>query len=160
MHFYKFMLATCILIGGVIVASAQQGVTVSGATAMGTGGSATYSIGQVDYANNTSNAGTITQGVQQPYEIYTLSGVEVTGIQLHASVHPNPTQDYVILTVDDMTTAQMNYIVTDLHAQPIMQHMLDGQKTTISLGDISAGSYYIKVLRNNKTVKTFKIIKI
>jgi hypothetical protein len=139
---------------------AQSGITVSGATATGTGGSATYSIGQLDYVNISNSNGIVTQGIQQPYEIYTVSGVEVSGIELYASVHPNPTQKSVMLTVSGLPLVHMYYVITDLQGQILVHQGIETSQTTVSLGDISAGSYYIKVYSNNEFLKTFKIIKI
>ena len=46
---------------------AQQGTVSSGGVAVGAGGSATYSIGQVNYITVTSAGYRITQGLQQPF---------------------------------------------------------------------------------------------
>jgi hypothetical protein len=46
---------------------AQETVSTSGGNASGSGGSASYTIGQVAYTSNTSSAGTVSQGIQQPY---------------------------------------------------------------------------------------------
>ena len=139
---------------------AQSGITVSGATATGTGGSATYSIGQLDYVNISNSNGIVTQGIQQPYEIYTVSGVEVSGIELYASVHPNPTQKSVMLTVSGLPLVHLHYVFTDLQGQVLGQHDIEATQTPVSMGDMSVGSYYIKVYSKNKVVKVFKIIKI
>ncbi|WP_228479065.1 hypothetical protein [Flavobacterium soyangense] len=50
----------------------QESVTASGGNATGTGGSSSYSIGQITYTSQTGSGGNITLGVQQPYEIVTL----------------------------------------------------------------------------------------
>jgi hypothetical protein len=48
---------------------AQEYTTASGGNATGSGGTVTYSVGQVVYTTQTSAAGSVAQGVQQPYEI-------------------------------------------------------------------------------------------
>ncbi|MCB0409870.1 MAG: hypothetical protein KDD29_06595, partial [Flavobacteriales bacterium] len=48
---------------------AQENTVSSGGDALGVGGSASYSVGQVVYTTHTGVNGSIAQGVQQPYEI-------------------------------------------------------------------------------------------
>ena len=55
---------------------AQESANVSGGEATGSGGTVSYTIGQVAYTNHTGTNGNINQGVQQPYEIY-LVGINI-----------------------------------------------------------------------------------
>ena len=72
-----------------------------------TGGNATrnnatisYSVGQIAFNTFSSNTGTISEGVLQPYEIYIIIGIELTSISLDLKVFPNPTTNILNLTVD------------------------------------------------------------
>jgi hypothetical protein len=49
--------------------NAQTGIAAGGGNATGSGGSVSYSIGQVFYMMNTGTTGSVLQGVQQPWEI-------------------------------------------------------------------------------------------
>ena len=51
------------------VISAQSGTITSGGDAAGSGGSVSFSIGQLDYTSISSAEGTVSQGLQHPYEI-------------------------------------------------------------------------------------------
>ena len=53
-----------------ISAYTQENTVSSGGESIGSGGSCSYSIGQVFYSVNTGNTGVTSQGVQQAYEIY------------------------------------------------------------------------------------------
>lgn len=55
-----------------ITAQPQQVSTTTGGDAIGSGGTVAYSVGQVVYTTNTDASGTVNQGVQQAYEIFTL----------------------------------------------------------------------------------------
>ncbi len=77
------------------MAYAQQAVPASGGDAVGSGGSSSYTVGQVLYTTNSGANGSVAQGIQQPYEISTLVGLEVTEINLKLSAYPNPT-NYVV----------------------------------------------------------------
>ena len=55
---------------------AQEVIPTSGGTASGSGGSASYTIGQMIYTTNNGVNGSVSQGIQQPYEISVVSGIE------------------------------------------------------------------------------------
>jgi len=48
---------------------AQETIPASGGKASGSGGTASYSFGQVVYTTYTGTNGLVAQGVQQPFEI-------------------------------------------------------------------------------------------
>ena len=79
--------------------NAQTALTATGEDASGIGGSTNYSIGQVANKTNTGTKGTVTQGVQQPYEILIETGLEDTrSISLKISASPNTTTDFLTLS--------------------------------------------------------------
>src|SRR5689334_14951532 len=77
--------------------NAQSNTVASGGDAKGSGGSSSYSVGQVNYATNSGGSKIITEGIQQPYEILVVTGIEKTDIDLSAAVYPNPATDFIIL---------------------------------------------------------------
>jgi len=68
-------LSCCILGLGSTTLFAQSGVVATGGSATGTGGSASFSIGQVFYLTPSSTTHNLIQGLQQPFEI-TVTGLE------------------------------------------------------------------------------------
>ena len=90
----RTMLIGFCVFGYGIATQAQEAVSAAGGNTFGSGGTASYTVGQVAYTTNSSASGTITQGVQQPYEILVATGVaEAKGISLECIVYPNPTND-------------------------------------------------------------------
>ena len=66
--------------------SAQEAITVAGGEADGIGGSASYSVGQVFYTYNEAGSFSISDGVQQAFEISAITGIEdLLGINLTMS---------------------------------------------------------------------------
>ena len=55
----------------------QQAVVTAGAEATGTGGTVSYSVGQVVYQTHAGTNGSVAEGVQQPYEISVLSSAKM-----------------------------------------------------------------------------------
>lgn len=141
------------------VVKAQQNITASGGEATGIGGSSSFSIGQLDYISSTGSGGTVLEGVQQSIEIFTLSNPKLTGLQLKAATHPNPTNDYVILSLSESLLSNLSYALYDIHGQKVTNGTINQTNTQISLQTLSTGIYFLRVHQNNQELKTFKIIK-
>jgi hypothetical protein len=136
---------------------AQEIPTAAGGEATGSGGTVSYSVGQVVYTTATGINGSVTQGVQQPYEVSTTVGINETSINLELSVYPNPTTDYLTLKVDD--NSNLNYQVYDLQGKVIENKKVSSTTTSINVENLPKAIYFLNVTKNNRIVKTFKIIK-
>lgn len=141
------------------LALGQKGNVSTGGVAAGTGGTACYSIGQTDFITLSGNTGTITQGLQQPYEIQIMTGIESADIGLTSSIYPNPTSDNVFLSIANSSTQIFGLILTDTEGKLISGQNISSDKTSISMTGLSNGTYILTVTKNSKTVKSFKIIK-
>lgn len=74
---------------GLFVQQTQQVVTTSGGIATGRGGTAGYTVGRIVKNKIIGSNGTVSQGVQHPYEISVITAIEAaTDISLIFSV-PN-----------------------------------------------------------------------
>lgn len=136
---------------------AQQNTDASGGNAYGTGGSASFSIGQVDYITASDSSGNTTQGLQQSYEILIIKGIEEIDINL--TLYPNPAADFVVLSVWDSNIQNMTYLLYDMQGKLIESKKLNSNQTSISMADLANDIYFIKVLDNDSELKVFKIIK-
>lgn len=139
---------------------AQEAKIATGGNASGSGGSVSYSIGQMVYTTNTGTNGSVAQGVQQPFEISVVTGLdEVEGISLRCSVYPNPTTDYLVLKVENFDKENLSYQLIDINGKPLENKNITGNETNIIMSDLVPATYFLKVTLNNKEVKTFKIVK-
>ena len=138
---------------------AQSASVAAGGNATGSGGSSSYSIGQVVYIAASGGGGTSIQGVQIPAEITTLSGEEFTQISLEMMVYPNPTTSFVNLKINNFDFQDLNYQLTDLNGREIANQKIAASETVIELQNLSNAIYLLNVNDKNKTIKTFKIIK-
>lgn len=140
-------------------AQAQQSANAAGGDATGSGGSVAYSIGQVVYTANTSPSGTVSQGVQQAYEIY-LIGINETELNSSLSVFPNPIVDYLILQISDYNNEKLSYQLFDMQGKLLSNAQIIAQQTQIKTASLPPATYFIEVLnQENKHVQSFKIIK-
>ena len=111
------MISVCILLWSATNLKAQQNTVGSGGDASGSGGTVSYTVGQLDYITASGIGGTMSEGVQQPYIINVATGVQETDINLTCSVSPNPTADYVVLTVQKNDVQDMSYSLMDVEGQ-------------------------------------------
>ena len=148
-----------LLLGLGLSANAQQVILAAGGNASGIGGASAYSIGQVVYYTSYTSNGSVVQGVQQPFEISTISGIEDYKISLNLQAYPNPTSDYLILSIDKMELASFNFQLFDLTGKSIESKVVTSPKEIIHMESLANATYFLKVSRNSMEVKTFKIFK-
>ncbi len=141
-------------------AQAQEALPATGGNASGSSGSVSYSIGQVFYYTLAGDNVTLLQGVQQPYEISVVSGVEnAGGISLDCMVYPNPTMDKLTMKVDSFDPGNLSFKLFNPNGKLLVNKKITGKETSISLGNLMPGIYFLKVLDKQKEIKTFKIVK-
>ncbi|MCX6190252.1 MAG: T9SS type A sorting domain-containing protein [Bacteroidetes bacterium] len=129
-----------LLILGLSGLQAQQALPTTGGNAQGTGGSASYSVGQVVYTTNTGTNGSVAQGVT-------------------FTAYPNPTTDYLILRIEEYNNPDLSYQLFDINGKILDTHKITIGETTIAMSNFVAGTYILKITNNNQEVKSFKIIK-
>lgn len=159
MRHKRIKLIAILLFGfGLTSLQAQESINAIGGDASGSGGSASYSVGQVVYTTSTGTNGSVAQGVQQPYEISVVTGIkEAKGINL--SVYPNPTTDYLALSIDEFDISNLSYQMYDMNGKLLQNKKITGNQTSIVMSNLNTATYFLKVIHRNKEVKTFKIIK-
>ena len=144
-------------------ANAQQTVPASGGEASGSGGSVSYSVGQLFYNIQTGTSGSVSEGVHQPWEISVVTGIlEAKGIDLILSAFPNPATDFLILRVENYDYQNLSYQLFDVNGKLLKERRVTGSEITISMTNLAAAVYILKVIRTSPSyqeVKTFRIIK-
>jgi hypothetical protein len=151
------LLVTGLLCVGMV--QAQQSVNASGGVATGSGGTASYSIGQVVYTTITDASGTLSQGVQQAYEIFTI-GIKETELNISLSLFPNPTADNLTLQISDYNNEYLSYQLFDMQGKLINNGQINTEQTQINTANLPPSTYFINVVnKENQKVQSFKIIK-
>ena len=161
MQHKRLKLSTVLML--VIVMSglqAQEAISAAGGDASSTGGSVSYSVGQVVYTTITGSNGSVVQGVQQPYEISIVIGIDqARDIKLSCTAYPNPVVDLLTLKVDNYNIENLMYQLYDMNGKRLENKFIKRNETGIPLGKLVPATYFLKVIHNGKEVKTFKIIK-
>jgi len=162
MRQHRLKQCTIIMFGLVltIYVQAQEAIPAAGGDASGSGGSVSYTIGQLLFTTNTGTNGSVTEGVQQPYEISVVVGIEqAKDINLICKAYPNPTTDLLILEVDVAAADNFFFQLYDIMGKLLVSKEIIDIKTTISMANLSPATYFLKVTDHQRVVKTFKIIK-
>ena len=151
------LLASGLLWAG--LAQAQESANASGGDATGSGGTIAYSIGQVVYTTYTGSSGSVAQGVQQAYEIFTVD-IEETTLSISLIAFPNPTSDNLTLKISDFNKEKLTYQFYDIGGKLLSNGQVTGQQTEINTSSLPPATYFINVLnQEDKKVQSFKIIK-
>lgn len=139
---------------------AQNAIPAAGGDATGANGSVSYTVGQVAYITNTGSNGSSAQGVQQAYEIFTTLGLaEGNAVILEVLAFPNPTTDFLTLTVDGKSVDGLSFQLYDLKGKLIKSSEITNDTTQIVMSELARGNYFISVSDNERTIKSFRIIK-
>jgi len=140
-------------------AQAQESTNSSGGDATGSGGSVAYSIGQVVYTTNTGSNGSVAQGVQHAYEIFTV-GIKETELNISLTAFPNPTTENLTLQISDYNNEKLSYQLFDMQGKQISNGQITAKQTQVNMNSLPIASYFINIVnQENKKVQSFKIIK-
>ena len=138
---------------------AQSNIVSAGGIATGETGIVSYSIGQVDFNTQSGIGGTLTEGVQQPFEITIISDVDETTEDLDAIVYPNPATNDIQLVLGDALSGGYSFHLYDARGSLLRYEPITDQVTRINMREYASGMYFLKITATNQG-RTFKINKI
>ena len=139
---------------------AQEAIIPAGGDGSGSGGSVAFSVGQILYTSSGGVSDELIHGVQQPYEISIIIGLEkYKDIGLTLSTYPNPVTDYLILKVESVVWKDLNFQMYNSEGKILFSDNLLNAETNIDMSALAPGMYLLRVCMEKDPVKTFKIIK-
>lgn len=140
----------------------QSSVTTAGGSVSTDNGTISYSVGYVFFADATGLAGTVIPGVQQPFEVTIVAGVDVLpNLKLVMEVYPNPVTDYLLLrsVVESGSESQMMYNLYSLSGELLQSAAIQVPSMQIPMRELLPGTFLMQVVSDGQVLKTFKIIK-
>lgn len=138
---------------------AQQNTVAAGGNATGSGGSISYSAGQVFYEVQNTAGTSVTQGIQQPFEISVVTAnTENVPPGLNARIYPNPSAAYLHLEVSE-PSANMSWQLYDQGGKLLQTNTVGGKINEIRLESYPASTYFVKIIEGGKEISNFKIVK-
>ncbi len=139
---------------------AQEAIPFAGGDAVGTGGTVSYTLGQLSYTTLMGDEVAIYQGVQQPIEILEPTAVHSTPeITLGASLFPNPAGEFVNLKVENFSLNGLTYQLFNMQGELMESRDIESRTTEINLTGIGSAPYLMKISLKGDYIKVFRIIK-
>jgi hypothetical protein len=142
-----------------IIGLSQEAIPASGGDASGSGGTLSFTVGQLGYSSNSGSNGSVAEGVQQPYEISTTVGIEITNISLDFIAFPNPTINNIVLSIKDFNNEKLNYQLYDMSGKLLKSNKVNAINTTIDMSELPVSNYVLNINNDSSIIKSFKIIK-
>lgn len=150
----------CLLSLRLTGALAQSSAPAAGGDASGGGGSASYTVGQAVFTAVDQAGGSVIQGVQQPYEIFSVGATSPPGLRLQCAVRPNPTATDVLLTADPLLWGALSVALYDAGGRLLFQQQTSDAETRIPMAELPAAVYFLTVSNDQGAIQSFQIIKI
>lgn len=137
---------------------AQKTVVASGGNATGSGGTSSYTVGQIDYQQKGTNA-EVMEGVQHAYEIITLGVEDLDHKERNILLYPNPVKDFLFVDFNDKKYQDSSYVIFDAQGKLVKKGNLNQQKSELDFSILPSSVYIIQIFQNSQNIKSFKIIK-
>lgn len=140
-----------------LVAFGQERSVAAGGDISGSSGSFSFTVGLPDYSNYSGASGSVSEGVQQPFELFSL-GIEEWNTTIDFSVYPNPVSSY--LTIDfPMKLEDVSYEIIDGTGRIVKDGKLLEMSNVISLQELAMANYHFVVKQHSTVLRTYQIIK-
>lgn len=137
----------------------ERTVVASGGDQMNSGSlSLSWTLGEAMTETYTASGIVVSQGFQQ--EGLNTTGTHDARLPFDVAVFPNPTAAAVYVTAETTLPITAELVATD--GRVLQQRTLDfaAGKATISLADLPAATYYLKLKAETDSFTTFKIQKL
>jgi hypothetical protein len=158
----KYFLTSLLLIISFLQVSSQSGIIFSGGSFSSANNSLSFSAGQIDYSNFSSSEVQLSQGIQQPFELYFNQIFDESDKHNYdISVYPNPSKDFFQINFDknDFTNG-FSFILFDSKMRILKQGKVIDPNNEINISELSSQLYFLNIYFENKEVTTFKIVKL
>lgn len=157
-HILSFLFLFCFGISGI---DAQEAIVTAGCNSNSENGSVSFTVGQVCYSLLHGTTCTAAEGVHQPFEISSPTGIgKDNDIRLLYHIYPNPTSKILHLNVNETPSEKLGYQVYNIEGKLLMYKDIHQVITPIDFTHLPSTVYILKVIdKKKKTINSFKIIK-
>jgi len=138
---------------------AQESINTIGGRDFGSGGSVSFSVGQLVFTTDSQNAGSVVQGIQRPFKI-TTTDIKKSENSISFKAYPNPTTDDLYLEISESINEKLIYQLFDLQGKVLLHNQILLPITQINMSSFSAGTYLIQIYDSQKKhYQTIQIVK-
>ena len=137
--------------------AAQSAVVASGGDAVSSSGSVSFSIGQISNAQATASTGSLSEGVQQPFEFFEVTVNEVLR-EIGISLFPNPALTDVMI---ELPTFQEGIVARfySSNGSLIEEVNIFSKSTSVNVRNWAASTYYMQLSDSSGNTSTYKLVK-
>lgn len=135
----------------------QNAVITSGLT-ISNSGSISYSVGQITVNQISNNTASFCLGVQQPFEIMSLSLDDFQNT-VNYTAYPNPTRGLFNLELKENTSFPYQLKLYDVRGRLVLHQLINKNNTSINISSQSNGVYLLQLVQSGKQAYSFKIVK-
>ena len=130
----QFVITTLVFFLFAVIGNGQEALVSSGGNAESTGGTVSFTLGQTVFNYFEDISGTVSQGMQQPYEIFLLTGIDrAQGISLDCTVYPNPAQHQLQLKIGGLESEKLRWGIYNLSGKLIKAKRVSASLSTIPI---------------------------
>lgn len=153
----KSIFLTLLLASACLLSSAQEVIAPAGSFHKQGDKSISWTLGEPVVESFVSTHKILTQGFHQSQITVTkVSPESIPGLSIN--VFPNPATNFLTIALDgEYQDAELNFY--DQAGHLLLKKYLNGARTEVSLESFTSGIYFLKVISENKELKTFKIVK-
>lgn len=137
----------------------QKSVVATGGSATGMSGDRiSYSVGQISIGTTQATNFKVFEGVQQPIQISEMSIDEALRLAVELNVYPNPSSNTLNIARTDDAASKLDYQIITSDGTTVLSGILEGQTTAVSLQNLPAAVYLLRVT-DGKQQRAYRIIK-
>jgi hypothetical protein len=138
---------------------AQSVVASSGAYHESSNATLSWTLGETITETNYGTKAILNQGVQQNYSFTIVKVYEKPETKVNINVFPNPTVDYVNISIEN-SNDQFEIAIFDLNGKILISKKMNGAISSFDIKKFAESNYFIKISnQKEEIIKTYKIIK-
>ena len=165
----KYLIIVGLMFSGSTCLNAQSSMVATGGELTGSGGSASISVGQVNYQSVSGSTGASLGGVQQAFELFEVKSWKDVPywnepiepglpILVDLTLFPNPTPRSITVRVTDYQGEVLNYRILDIVGREMANGIISQPEVTIDMEELPAATYFMEV-KQGERASVYKLIK-
>jgi hypothetical protein len=141
---------------------AQQGVVSLGGDIVSSNGSVAFSIGQIAFESVTGEAGSVNQGIQQPFQFEVVLSDEIDR-DYFLKLYPNPSDRFLCihLSPDESIIRSKDFFayIYDMKGNLLISQKLNDVVNTILINELPQAVYFVQVWQANSFIQSISFSK-
>lgn len=163
----QYLIISLFILALSISSTGQNAVISAGGDLNNGNGSISFSIGQIIISSPIGNNGSVSHGVQQPYEISEITGIYANNdVNIDIAIYPNPAIDELHIEFTDrlLATNKTFFQIFDSKGNLFKSQKVNDTKSALKMEALASGTYILRIIQipeslSPKIIKAFKIIK-